>query len=80
MVEPTERDPGGGAEPRHRARPLLKNELEDELRRLAHVTHVAHCDLTLYAIHAAKVLTHLREVAPELVAAAELDVLSRVVR
>lgn len=58
---------------------MLKTELEDELRRYAHVAHIDHCDLVLHALCAAKVLAHLREVAPELVAAAEADVAEGVV-
>lgn len=78
MVEPAKRRRDGAASGA-RARPLLTGVLEDELRRHAHDAHVTHCDLVLYTFHAAKVLAHLREVAPELVAAAEADVLEGVV-
>jgi hypothetical protein len=79
VVEPAQPDSDGAAADAC-ARTVLNGELEDELRRHAYDAHVSRCDLTLYAFHAAKVLAHLRSVAPELVAAAELDVIDGVVR
>lgn len=47
---------------------------EDELWRVAAATRVVSGDLILSALHATRVLRRLREMSPELVAAAEHDV------
>lgn len=58
----------------YRARHLSRLSLEQGLRYVADEERLASADLWIYAFHASKVLRRLREVAPDLLAAAELDV------
>ncbi len=69
MEPPAQRSGEGGSSPTP-PRPVL----EVELRRLLYADRLANSDLFLYVHHTARVLARLRKVAPELVAAAEVEV------